>query len=547
MDVSGRGDPAIGPGRRAGRSLEVEHSIIVPVASRGAAPSRYPNMKIVIADDLPQSAVALLQQVPGFTVSATPGRPKPELLADLADADALIVRSATKVTPELLAAAPKLSIIARAGSGVDNVDLPAASARGIVVTNAPGGNSISVAEHALALMLSLARSVASADAAMKQQRWEKKNLLGAELREKTLGVVGFGRIGQAVAHRARAFGMKILAHDPFIAEHVGGEMDVELVSLDKLCAEADYITLHLPVTATTNKLFDAARLASCKKGVKLINTARGELIDEQALAAALASGHIGGAGLDVFQKEPPVDWSLTSSPRVVATPHIAASTAEAQEIVGLDVAEGVRDYLQAGVVRNAVNFASVPAEEFKRLTPYMQLAARLGKAIAQMSGGRTQSVGIRYYGGLAEGSTELLASSVLIGLFEPMLSAGVSLVNARAIAAERGVEVVETRSTRARNFTNLISVKLTTSEGERWVEGTVFEKSGPRLVLLDGITIEAPLEGTLVVLRNEDKPGVIGDVGTALGRLHVNIANFALGRNDRRRHRRRQGRRTSRW
>jgi D-3-phosphoglycerate dehydrogenase len=420
--------------------------------------SRYPNMKIVIADDLPQSAVALLQQVPGFTVSAKPGRPKPELLADLADADALIVRSATKVTPDVLAASPKLRIIARAGSGVDNVDLPAASARGIVVTNAPGGNSISVAEHALALMLSLARSVASADAAMKQQRWEKKNLLGAELREKTLGVVGFGRIGQAVAHRARAFGMRILAHDPFIAEHVGGEMDVELVSLDKLCAEADYITLHLPVTATTNKLFDAARLASCKKGVKLINTARGELIDEQALADALASGHIGGAGLDVFMKEPPVDWSLTSSPRVVATPHIAASTAEAQEIVGLDVAEGVRDFLQAGVVRNAVNFASVPAEEFKRLTPFMQLAARLGKTVAQLSGGRTQSVGIRYYGGLAEGSTELLASSVLVGLFEPMLSAGVSLVNARAIAAERGVEVVETRSTRARNFTNLLSV-----------------------------------------------------------------------------------------
>jgi D-3-phosphoglycerate dehydrogenase len=264
----------------------------------------------------------------------------------------------------------------------------------------------------------------------------------------------------------------------------------------------------------------------------LINTARGELIDEQALAAALASGHIGGAGLDVFQKEPPVDWSLTSSPRVVATPHIAASTAEAQEIVGLDVAEGVRDFLLAGVVRNAVNFASVPAEEFKRLTPFMQLAARLGKTVAQLSSGRTQSVGIRYYGGLAEGSTELLASSVLVGLFEPMLSASVSLVNARAIAAERGVEVVETRSTRARNFTNLLSVKLTTSEGERWVEGTVFEKSGPRLVLLDGITIEAPLEGTLVVLRNEDKPGVIGDVGTVLGRQHVNIANFALGRND---------------
>jgi D-3-phosphoglycerate dehydrogenase / 2-oxoglutarate reductase len=487
-------------------------------------------MKIVIADDLPQSAVALLRQVPDWQVSATPGRPKPELLADLADADALIVRSATKVTPDVLAAAPKLRIIARAGSGVDNVDLDAASTRGIVVTNAPGGNSISVAEHAMALMLALARSVTTADAAMKQQRWEKKSLLGAELRDKTLGIVGFGRIGQAVAHRARAFGMKILAHDPFIAAHVGDDLDVELVSLDRLCAESDYISLHLPVTPSTTKLFDAARLASCKKGVRLVNTARGELIDEQALVDALASGQVGGAGLDVFQKEPPGDWSLTASPRVIATPHIAASTAEAQEMVGLDVAEGVRDFLQQGIVRNAVNFASVAADEFKRLAPFMQLATRLGRALAQLGNGRTQSVGIRYYGGLTEGSTELLASSVLVGLFEPILSSGVSLVNARVVATERGVDVVETRSARPRHFTNLISVKLQTSEGERWVEGTVFEQSGPRLVLLDGIPVEAPLDGTLIVLRNQDLPGVIGEVGSVLGSHGVNIANFALGR-----------------
>jgi D-3-phosphoglycerate dehydrogenase / 2-oxoglutarate reductase len=487
-------------------------------------------MKIVIADDLPQSAVALLQQVPGWHVSATPGRPKPELLSDLADADALIVRSATKVTKDVLAASPKLRIIARAGSGVDNVDLDAASARGIVVTNAPGGNSISVAEHAMALMLALARSIATADAARKQQRWEKKSLLGAELRDKTLGVVGFGRIGQAVAHRARAFGMNVLAHDPFIAAHVGADLSVDLVSLDRLCSEADYITLHLPVTTTTAKLFDAARLASCKKGVRIINTARGELLDEQALADALASGQVGGAGLDVFQKEPPTDWSLTSSPRVIATPHIAASTAEAQEMVGLDVAEGVRDFLQHGVVRNAVNFAAVPAEDFKRLHPYMLLATKLGRALAQLGGGRTQNVGIRYYGGLTEGSTELLAASVLVGLFESILSSGVTLVNARAIAGERGVEVVETRSARPRHFTNLISVKLQTSEGERWVEGTVFEQSGPRLVLVDGIPVEAPLDGTLIVLRNQDLPGVIGEVGTVLGKHGVNIASFALGR-----------------
>ncbi len=487
-------------------------------------------MKIVIADDLPQSAVSLLQAASDFQVVNKPGRPKPELLADLSDADALLVRSATKVTKDVLESASKLRIIARAGSGVDNVDLEAASSKGIVVTNAPGGNSISVAEHAMALMLALARSVSTADNAMKQQRWEKKSLLGAELRDKTLGIVGFGRIGQAVAHRARAFGMKILAHDPFIGAQIGTELDVELVSLDQLCAYADYISLHLPVTPQTTRLFNAERLASCKKGARIINTARGELIDEPALAAALASGHIGGAGLDVFQKEPPVDWSLVQSPKVVATPHIAASTAEAQEIVGLDVAEGVRDFLQHGIVRNAVNFASVPAEEFKRLAPFMEVAKRLGRALSQLGGGRTQGISIRYYGGLANGSTELIAASALVGLFEPILSSGVSLVNARSLAKERGIEVIETRSARPRSFTNLLSVKLQTSEGERWVEGTAFEQSGPRLVLLDGIPVEAPLDGTLIVLRNQDQPGVIGEVGTVLGRNGVNIANFALGR-----------------
>jgi D-3-phosphoglycerate dehydrogenase len=324
--------------------------------------------------------------------------------------------------------------------------------------------------------------------------------------------------------------MRILAHDPFIAAHVAQEIDVDLVTLDALCAEADYITLHLPTTDQTRNLFDAARLASCKRGVRIINTARGELLDEQALAAALESGQVGGAGLDVFQKEPPTDWALSQSPRVVATPHIAASTTEAQELVGLETAAGIRDFLLHGVVRNAVNFASVGADEFKRLHPFMLLAERLGRALAQLSSGRTESIGIRYYGGLAESSNELIASSVLVGFFRQILSAGVTLVNARRIASERGIDVVETRSARPRNFTNLLSVKLHTSEGERWVEGTVFEQSGPRLVLLDGIPVEAPLEGTLLVIRNQDTPGVIGEVGSVLGRHGVNIANFALGR-----------------
>jgi len=487
-------------------------------------------MKIIISDDLPASAVSLLQEVSGWTVDARSGRPKQDLINDIADADALLVRSATKVTKDVIDAANKLKIIARAGSGVDNVDLEAASARGVIVTNAPGGNSISVAEQAFALMLALARSIATADASMKQQKWDKKSLIGAELRDKTLGVVGFGRIGQALAHRARAFGMRIIAHDPFIAAHVADDLDVELADLDSLCARADYISLHLPNTEQTNRLFNAERFNKCKKGVRIINTARGELIDEQALLAALQSGHVGGAGLDVFRKEPPTDWALATFPRVVATPHIAASTAEAQELVGLDVAAGVRDYLQHGVVRNAVNFASVPAEEFKRLHPFMVLGERLGQAAAQLTQGRTDGIGIRYYGALAQGGNELIAGSVLVGFLRSVLSGGVTLVNARRLAAERGIDVVETRSARTRRFTSLLSLKLHTSEGERWVEGTIFEQSGPRLVLLDGIAIEAPLAGALIVIRNQDTPGVIGEVGSVLGKHGVNIANFALGR-----------------
>jgi len=487
-------------------------------------------MKIIISDDLPASAVSLLQEVSGWTVDARSGRPKQDLINDIADADALLVRSATKVTKDVIDAAHKLKIIARAGSGVDNVDLEAASARGVIVTNAPGGNSISVAEHALALMLALARSISTADNAMKQQRWEKKSLLGAELRDKTLGIVGFGRIGQALAHRARAFGMRIIAHDPFISAQVADDLDVELADLDTLCGRADYISLHLPNTEQTLRLFNADRFAKCKKGVRIINTARGELIDEAALLAALQSGHVGGAGLDVFQKEPPTDWALASFPRVVATPHIAASTAEAQELVGLDVAAGVRDYLQHGVVRNAVNFASVPAEEFKRMHPFMLLGERLGQAAAQLVGGRTDGIGIRYYGGLAEGGNELIAGSVLVGFLRHQLSGGVTLVNARRLAADRGIDVVETRSARTRRFTSLLSLKLHTDEGERWVEGTLIDQSGPRLVLVDGIAIEAPLAGALIVIRNQDTPGVIGEVGTVLGKHGVNIANFALGR-----------------
>ena len=486
-------------------------------------------MKIVVADDLPASALDVLR-ADGWEVDARAGRAPDQLAADLADADALVVRSATKVTSALIGAAPRLRAIARAGTGVDNVDVPAASARGVVVMNAPGANSVSVAELAVGLILALARHVPAADAAMKQGKWEKKKFLGEEIRDKTLGLAGLGRIGQEVARRASAFGMRIIVHDPFISEQVAADLGVELVSLDDLFGRADYLSLHMPSNEKTRSLVNADRLARAKKGLRIVNTARGDLVDETALADAIEHGQVAGAALDVFKTEPPPDPRLQKLPQVVATPHIAASTREGQELVGVETATTLRDFLRDGIIRNAVNFPSVSAEEFSRLRPFLELGERLGALLAQMNDGRAHALGVRYYGELAEGRNDMLVNAVLVGLFRPILSSGVTPVNARSVATERGIEIIESRSSRPRNYTSLISVKLHTSAGERWVEGAVFERTAPRLVLLDGIAVEAPLEGTMIVLCNNDQPGVIGDVGTILGRHRVNIANFALGR-----------------
>ena len=499
------------------------------LSTRRDASFRIPTLKIVVADDLPPSALDVLR-AEGWNVDARTGRAPEQLATDVSDAEAIVVRSATKVTGPLIQAAPKLRVVARAGTGVDNVDVPAASARGIVVMNAPGANSISVAELAMGLMLALARHVPAADAAMKQGKWEKKKFLGEEVREKTLGLAGLGRIGQEVARRAASFDMRIIAHDPFISEDVAADLGVELVSLDDLFARSDFLSLHMPSTPTTKNIVNAERLAKAKSGLRIINTARGDLIDETALADAIESGHIGGAALDVFQREPTLDHRLQMLPQVVATPHIAASTREGQELVGMETMAALRDFLRDGIIRNAVNFPSVSAEEFNRLRPFLDLGERMGHFIAQMNDGRVKALGVRYYGDLAAGRTDMIANAVLVGLFKPMLEAGVTPVNARNVAHERGIEIIESRSTRSRNYTSLLSVKLHTPDGERWVEGAVFERTLPRLVLLDGISVEAPLEGTMIVIRNTDQPGVIGAIGTILGRHNVNIANFALGR-----------------
>lgn len=488
-------------------------------------------MHIVVADDLPKTALELLRNE-GWNVDAKSGRSPEELSKDLAEADALVVRSATKVTPELIAAGKKLRAIARAGTGVDNVNVEAASARGIVVMNAPGANSISVAELAMAQLLSLARKLPAADASMKQGKWDKKSFLGEEVRGKVLGLAGLGRIGQEVARRAQAFDMTVIAHDPFIAANVAADLRIELVSLDELCARADYLSLHMPSTPQTKHTFNAERLAKCKKGLKLINTARGELIDEAALAEALTSGHIGGAALDVFTSEPTTDHTLQMLPNVVASPHIAASTKEGQELVGVETATALRDFLKTGVIRNAVNFPSVAPEEFQKIQPYVELARQLGSLLGQMGEARIQSLGVRYYGELASGTHPLIVNAALVGLFKAILNDVVTEVNARAVAKTRGIDLTESSSTRKRTFTSLLSLQLTTSEGIRHVEGTVVAGHGPRLVLLNGVPLEAQLPGTTILFMNNDEPGVIGEIGTLLGKHHINIANFGLGRSE---------------
>jgi D-3-phosphoglycerate dehydrogenase len=488
-------------------------------------------MHIVIADSLPESAASPFLER-GWTVDARSGRSPADLARDLEHADALIVRSATQVTASLLDAASRLRVIARAGTGVDNVDLDAASGRGVLVLNAAGANSISVAELTLGLMIALARGIPAADASMKQGAWDKKRFTGIELRGKLLGVIGFGRIGREVASRARAFGMDVVAHDPFIGARAADAAAIPLLPLEHVLERADFVTLHVPSLPETRHLLNAGRLSSCRRGVRIVNTARGELIDEAALADAIERGHVAGAAVDVFEQEPPPDRRLASLPQVIATPHIAASTREAQELVGVEVAFAVRDYLTEGVIRNAVNFPAIPVEDVPTVRPFLQAAERLGRFVAQLAPERPQVIGIRYYGELVSRHEAIVGSSVLAGALSPFVDGNVTQVNARKLAADRGIDVVESRSTRPRDFINVISVKLHGGAGERWAEATVLHPNRPRLCSLDGIDIDMPLNGTLIVIRNDDTPGVIGSVGTILGRHAVNIASFGLGRSE---------------
>jgi D-3-phosphoglycerate dehydrogenase / 2-oxoglutarate reductase len=485
-------------------------------------------MKVIVADKISERGLELLKKTGWNVVQTT----KETIAAELADAEALIVRSATRVTPELMDKAPKLRVVGRAGVGVDNIDLDEATKRGILVMSTPGGSSVSVAEHTFALLLSLVRQVPKFDASMREGKWEKSSS-GAEVRGKTLGLVGLGRIGREVAIRAAGFDMKLLAFDPYLSESAASELAVELVPLERLLAESDFISLHTAVSPQTQGMINAESLAKTKWGVRIINAARGELINEADLAAAIKSGQVGGAALDVFTEEPPKNNPLIGLANVVTTPHVAGSTAEAQEELGIQVAVQVRDYLAEGVIKNAVNLPALSPEQYRRVRPYLALADRLGALVSQAAATRPARIKIRYAGELSEVGTHLLRSAVLAGMLNAVLDEKVNVVNAPAIAAARGLTVEEETRRREHGFPHTLEVSaLPEKSGESGfsAEGTVLHDGSPRVIQIDGIPLEAPLAGTILYIRNHDQPGVIGHVGTTLGKLGVNIATFALGR-----------------
>ncbi len=485
-------------------------------------------MKIVIAEKVSPATIAVFSGETGWRI-VTHDQIKNGLAAELADADALVVRSAVQVDSALLEQAPKLRVIGRAGVGVDNIDAPAATHRGIVVMNTPGANAVAVAELTIGLMLALARQLPKANAALHAGKWEKKSLQGAELRGKILGILGLGRVGLEVARRAKNFGMELAGHDPFVSPAIARENDVRLCSLDDLFREADYLTLHVGLTPQTAGIINAQSLASMKKNVRIINCARGELIDDRALIEALGSGKVAGAALDVFSNEPLRDSPYFGMENVILTPHIAGSTAEAQEAVGVQIAMQVKEYLKFGVVQNAVNLPSLTHEEYQELAPYITMAERLGAFVAPLASGNVESIHLSYSGRLAQAKTELVRNSAIQGVLSH--SEHVNRINALSVAGERGIRVHEEKKDLATGGAgSVLKLTLHTRTGDRTASATVLHGHSPRLLSCDGIDIEVPLHGTLLFFRNRDVPGVIGQIGTILGEHHINIANFALGR-----------------
>ena len=483
--------------------------------------------RVLIADKLSPAAVAIFQ-ARGVQADIKTGLTKDELLAIIADYDGLAVRSATKADKDVIAAAKSLKVIGRAGIGVDNVDIPAATAAGIVVMNTPFGNSITTAEHAVALMFALARQLPQADLSTQAGKWEKNRFMGVELSAKTLGLIGAGNIGSIVADRANGLKMKVVAYDPFLSPERAVEIGVEKVELDQLLARADVITLHTPLTDKTRNILSAENLAKTKKGVLIVNCARGGLVDEQALRAGLDSGHIGGAAFDVFVEEPAKTNVLFGAENFIATPHLGASTLEAQENVALQVAEQMADYLLTGAVTNALNSPSVTADEAPKLKPFVALAEKLGALAGQMVDVGLKAIDIAYEGHVAALNVKPMTATALAGVLRPML-AEVNMVSAPAVAKERGITLSESRQEQSPIFDSLMRITVTTELGKRVFAGTLIGGS-PRVVEVKGMELDAPFMPAMLYVNNLDKPGFIGALGAALAEAGVNIATFNLGR-----------------
>ncbi len=486
--------------------------------------------RVLISDKLSEAAVAIFKSR-GVEVDYEPdlGKDKDRLLSVIGQYDGLAIRSATKVTEKLLAAADNLKVVGRAGIGVDNVDIPAASARGVIVMNTPFGNSITTAEHAIAMMFAVARQIPKADVSTQAGKWEKSKFMGVELTSKTLGIIGCGNIGSIVAERAIGLKMRVIAFDPFLSEERALALGVEKVDLETLLARAEIISLHTPLTDKTRNVIDAAAISKMRKGVILINCARGGLVDEAALRDGLESGHVGGAGVDVFVEEPATQNTLFGVPNLVCTPHLGASTSEAQENVALQVAEQMSDYLLTGAVSNALNMPSVTAEEARVMGPWIRLAGHLGSFVGQMTDEPLRAVNILYDGVAAEMNLGALTCAAMAGIMKSV-SPEVNMVSAPIVAKERGVKISTTRQDKSGAFEGYIKITVVTERRERSIGGTVFSDGKPRFIQIKGINIDAEIGRHMVYTTNEDVPGIIGTLGQTLGENGVNIANFTLGR-----------------
>jgi D-3-phosphoglycerate dehydrogenase len=486
--------------------------------------------KVLVSDSLAQEGIEIFKNAEGIEVDVITNLTPEELAGIIENYDGLAIRSATKVTAEIVEKATNLKVIGRAGIGLDNVDVAAASKRGIVVMNTPGGNTITTAEHAISMLLAVARKIPQATASMKSGQWEKKKFMGTEVYNKTLGVIGIGRVGSIVANRAQGLRMNVLAYDPFMAPDAAEKMGIQLGALDEVLKQSDFISIHTPLTNDTRNLINGDAIAKMKNGAVIINCARGGIVNEQHLYDALVSGKLAGAALDVFEEEPTKNADLVSLDNVICTPHLGASTDEAQRNVAIAIAQQIVGYLTMGDIKNAVNFPSVSGEVLTRIQPYLNLAEKLASFESQLVTGGIEQVTIKYSGEILDYDVAPVTAAFIKGLLTPILKENINFINAPIIAKERGIKIIETKSSETMDYRNMISITVRTSKEERFAAGTIFGKKDERIVKIDKFILDVIPEGNMIVLYNDDKPGVIGNIGTTLGKNDINIARLHLSR-----------------